>query len=492
MKRREPTSSNGLLYEQVADRVTQMIRKGSLKSGQRIPSIRKMSEQMSVAISTVMEAYRLLEDRGLVEARPQSGYYVRPKHARRVVSTEAPPEPEIQRLPLKPKPVRTTDLVEHNLCGAPRPRIVPLGSALPAPEFLPTEQLNRILARVVREDPAIASQYEFSPGLRGLREEIARRAMEAGTTFGPDDIVITTGATEALMLSLRVLTDPGDTVVVESPCYFGLLHLLKWLKLRAIEVSTDPRDGISLDALEQLFAQKTEIKAAVLNPNVHNPLGSIMPDEKKRHIADLLGRRRMPIIEDDTYGDLAFEPPRPKCIKAFDERENVIVCGSFSKTVAPGYRVGWVAPGRWHDAVNEFKQVSSLASATPTQLAMARYLSTGGFDRHLRRLRRVYKEQLQLLSDTVHRTFPTGTRATRPRGGHLLWVELPKSIDTRPLHEAVAAAGINIAPGSMFSAQGHYGNCLRLNAGIPWSAKVEKAIFTIGTIAKSFDGSESY
>lgn len=483
--KRRSKSSKDLLYEQVADRVTQMIRKGSLKSGDRIPSIRRMSDQMSVAISTIMEAYRLLEDRGLVEARPQSGYFVRPKHSRRIASATAPPEPELQRLSLKAGPVRTLQGVLDGYRAAAGSDMVPLGAAMAAPEFLPLEQLNRILARTVRDDPEIASRYEFSPGLRELREVIARRSMDAGCSFGPDDIVITTGATEALMLSLQAIAESGDTIAVESPCYFGLLHILRVLGLQAVEVSTDPRSGMSLDALEQLLDRDSTIKAVVLNPNVHNPLGCIMPDDKKRHIADLLGQHGVPVIEDDTYGDLAFDSPRPRCIRAFDHHDNVMVCGSFTKTLAPGYRIGWVAPGPWIDTVNELKLVSSLGSATPPQLAMARYLSTGGFDRHLRRQRRVYREQLQLLSDTVQKTFPPGTRATRAGGGYLLWIELPKSVDSHVLQEQAMEAGIGIAPGTMFSSRKYYRNCIRLNAAIRWSPKVEKAVATLGELATS-------
>lgn len=483
MAKRKASESRTLLYEQVADRVTQMIRKGSLKSGQRIPSIRRMSQQMSVAISTVMEAYRLLEDQGLVEARPQSGYFVRPKHARRVLSATAPPEPELRRMPLKARPVRTDQRVVDGFLAAAKAGMMPLGAATAAPEFLPSERLNRLLAKAVRDDPALASRYEFSPGLKELREVIARRAMDAGCTLGPDNIIITAGATEALTLSLQAVTEPGDTVAVESPCYFGLLHILRQLRLKAVEVSTDPRTGMSIDALEQLLHQKSAIKAVVLNPNVHNPLGGIMPDEKKRHIAELLGVRSIPLIEDDSYGDLAFESTRPRSIQSYDDDGNVIFCGSFSKTIAPGYRIGWVAPGRWTELVNELKLVSSLGAATPTQLAVARYLSTGGFDRHLRRLRRIYRDQLQLLSDTVHRTFPSGTRATRPAGGYLLWIELPETVDSHELQEQAAEAGISIAPGTMFSAHRHYRHCVRLNAAIRWTPKVERAVATVGELA---------
>lgn len=472
------------LYDQVAARVTHMIHKGTLQAGEKIPSIRRMSEQMSVAISTVLHAYQILEDRGLIEARPQSGYFVRPKHARRVSDTQAPLEPEMLKLPLRAGKAQIDDheLLRTHVVG--KQASIALGMAMPSPEFLPTEAINKHLSRVVRLTPEAASQYELAPGLKDLRMRIAQRAMECGCSFGPEEIVITTGTTEALALGLRAVTEPGDTIAVESPCYFGFLNLIDMLSLKVVEVSTDPRDGISLNDLEKLLGhKKVRIKALLLNPNVHNPLGSIMPDEKKRRIAALIRHAKVPVIEDDTYGDLAFETPRPRCLRSFDESNGVILCSSFSKTLAPGYRIGWIAAGRWHERVKDLKCTSSLGTATPPQMAIASYLENGGFDANLRRLRKVYREQVMLLSDTVRRNFPEGTRATNPKGGHLLWVELPESVDPDLLHERLTRNKIKLLSGSMFSAGGHYRRCLRLNAAVRWSPRVEKAIALIGRLA---------
>ncbi len=474
------------LYDQVARRVTQMINKGSLRPGERIPSVRRMSNQMSVAISTVLHAYQLLEDRGLIEARPQSGYFVKPKHSRRAIDAVAPLVPEMLSLPLRASHARIEDVLLAATESAVRPGSVPLGTAIQSPEFLPTDAINSHLLRAVRNDPVAASQYEFGSGLKQLRVRVSRRAMDSGCSLGPEEIVITNGTTEALSLALRAVTEPGDTVAVESPCYFGFLGLLNMLHLKVVEVSTDPRDGISTDRLEKLINHKSvTVKALIVNPNVHNPLGSIMPDEKKRRIVELMHRVKVPIIEDDTYGDLAFESPRPRCLKAFDDSDNVILCSSFSKTIAPGYRIGWTTAGRWHQRVKELKCVSSLGSATPPQMAIASYLDSGGFDAHLRRLRKTYRDQIRLLSDAVRRHFPNGTRATNPKGGHLLWVELPESVDTDTLHDQLAAKDITISPGSMFSAGRHYGNCVRLNAATPWSPRVEKAVALIGQLAEN-------
>jgi DNA-binding transcriptional MocR family regulator len=482
VKGRKPTR-----YEQVAQRVSKLIDKGVLKPGDRVPSIRKMSAQAGVAVSTVIEAYRLLEDRGLVESRPQSGYFVKPSHMRGMMAPSAPPEPELQSVPLRAGLVRSEDSLTRHMNIDQDSKIIQLGAGLPSAEFLPTALLNRILAREVRTHPAKANRYELTPGLAELRTQIARRMMNGGCSLGPDDIVITSGATEAMALALRAVTQPGDTVAVESPCYYGLLFLLRSLQLRAVEVGTCPRSGISINALEQLLASKSEVKALVINPNVHNPLGCIMPDDNKRHIAELFAANQIPIIEDDTYADLAFDTARPHCVHSFDKRENVMLCGSFSKTLSPGFRVGWIAASRWREAVHGMKLATSLGCATPMQMAVAKFLATGGFDHHLRRLRRTYQEQLSLLSHTVFHSFPAGTRATRPAGGHVLWIELPTTIDARELEDHALAKGIAIAPGPLFSVRGRYTNYLRLNAALSWTPEIEAAVKKVGRLAEKIE-----
>ena len=345
------------LYDRVADRVAKMIDKGALKPGDRIPSIRRMSKQMSVAISTVLHAYQILEDRGLIEARAKAGFFVRPKHTRFVAQARPPMEPEMLRLPLKAGRVKVGDIQMVRAQSIGDQASIALGMALPSPEFLPTDAINRHLSRAARLNGVAASQYTLTPGLEALRARVAQRAMDSGCNLGPEEIVITNGTTEALGLALRAVTEPGDTVAVESPCYFGFLSLIKLLSLKVVEVSTDPRDGISLHELEKLMNhRKLALKAILLNPNVHNPLGSIMPDENKRRIVELTTSANVAVIEDDTYGELAFDAPRPSCIKSFDRKDNVILCSSFSKTLAPGYRVGWIAAARWRSRVNDSKR----------------------------------------------------------------------------------------------------------------------------------------
>ncbi len=465
------------LYERLAREITHLIHKGTLRPGDRIPSIRKLVRQKSVSVATVMQAYQLLESRGLVEARPQSGFYVR------VPRWTPAPEPEIFHPSASSKKLNMAGLVMEVVGALNQPGLVNLGVAVPPPELLPTRELQRALSGGARRQPELANLCDPSIGVRSLRLEIARRAIETGCSLAPDDIVITNGATEALHLCLRAVTKPGDTVAIESPSYFGILQILEMLNLRACEIPTYPKEGICLDELAARLVRKS-VKACIFMTNFSNPLGSCMPEAKKRQLVELLARREIPLIEDDIYGSLSFGPARPGVAKAFDTLGLVLLCGSFSKTLAPGYRVGWVAPGRYQAEVHRLKHTCSLGNPTITQLALAEFLATGGYERHLRRLRRSYAQQMERMSASIARHFPAGTRLTRPQGGQVLWVELPGNVDALELHRAALANGISIAPGPIFSARQQYRNCLRLNYANPWSERLEQAVIQLGRMIR--------
>jgi len=463
------------LYHQVADRIARLIVGGTYRAGHRVPSVRRLSGQYRVSVSTVLEAYRLLEDRGVLEARPQSGYYVR--------SQERPPEPLKTTSCSEATELDVSTMVLNVLRESNRKELVPFGAAVPSPSFLPTSRLNRILAQEVRRDPNTSQSYDAVPGLPSLRIQIARRALEAGVTLTPDEIITTSGAQEAVQLCLRAVTRPGDTVAVESPTYFGLLEALESLHVKALEIATDPRTGICLDDLEEAL-DKEGIAAVVLVPSFGNPLGHCMPVDRRKRLAEMLRRFQVPLIEDDVYGELAFTPRRPPAVKAFDTSGDVLLCSSFSKTLAPGYRIGWAAPGRHFRRVELLKYSASVSTATPTQMAVAAFLAGGGFDRYLRRLRRTYRDLMQRLAAAIGDHFPEGTRVSRPEGGHVLWVELPSGADSLKLHAAALRHGISIAPGPLFSATGRYRNFMRLNGAVPWSERVEDAVVTLGRLVR--------
>ncbi len=463
------------LYELMAQRIGRLIDQGTLRPGDRVPSVRKFSRQHEVSIATVTQAYRLLESRGVVEARPQSGYYVK------APCWSPPAVPEVYM----PKPSATRVNVGELVCevikATRNPGLVQFGATLPAPGLFPTKQLNRAMGSVGRLHSVLGNSYDPAPGCASLRTQVARRAMEAGCELSPEDIITTCGGTEALHLCLRAVAAPGDTIAIESPTFFGILQMIESLGMRACEIPTYPRDGVCLDELEPRL-DRCKVKACVFTLNFSNPLGSCMPDDKKKRLVEILAKRQIPLIEDDIYGNLAFGPTRPKAAKAFDKQGLVLLCNSFTKTLAPGYRVGWTAPGRFRAQVEYLKIVTTSATATLPQMAIADFLATGGYDHHLRKIRRFYADQVQLVTAAVSRYFPEGTKVTRPTGGMVLWVEMAPEIDALELYRRALQEKITIAPGPIFSATRKFKNFFRLNCGRPWSESVENALFRLGRI----------
>lgn len=467
-------------YESLAEDIARSIRDGLLRPGQRLPSVRQTSARRKVSPATVFQAYYLLEARGLIRSRPRSGYYVADD------ARPLPPEPERASQPADgARPVDVSELVFEVLESAMVHDVVPLGSAFPSPLLYPLDKLGRAMAGAAQSLDPWSTVDDLTPGKVQLRRQIALRYLIAGVQVSADEIVITNGALEALNLCLQAVTRPGDTVVVESPCFYAALQALERHGLHALEVPTHPREGIDLDALAQAI-ERHRPAACWLMTSFQNPLGCTLPDEKKRALVDLLDRHDIPLIEDDVYAELYFGERRPPPAKAFDRGGRVLHCGSFSKSLAPGYRVGWVAPGRYRREIAHHKLTFSLATSAPSQLGLAVYLEKGGYERHLRRLRKTLERQQQEYMGAIARHFPEGTRMTRPQGGYFLWVELPSQVDALALHRQALAQGISLAPGPMFSASRAFRHCIRLNYGHPLDARAEQAITTLGTLATAF------
>jgi DNA-binding transcriptional MocR family regulator len=465
------------LYETLADDLVGVISKGTLRAGDRLPSVRQLSHQRRVSVSTVLQAYLLLESRGVVETRPQSGHFVRAARA------AAAAEPRAPRALTQASRVSVSDLVARVYGASRDPRLVLLGAAHMSPSLLPTENLNRRLAAVARSAGGAGVAYDIPPGLPALRRQIARRAAEHALAIGASEIVTTFGTMEALHLCLRAVADAGDTIAVESPTYYGILQLIESLGMRALEIPANAGTGLDLSHLSAALRQN-RVRACLVVPSFSNPLGALMPDEAKRELVTTLARREIPLIEDDIYGDLHFDGPRPLPAKAFDQHGLVMLCGSFSKTLAPGYRVGYCVPGRFFEKVERLKFSQTVGTATLPQMALADFLENGGYERHLRRLRRALADQVARVSDAIIGAFPVGTRISRPRGGFVLWVEMPPGKSALDLHARALEEKISIAPGPIFSAKQRFGSCFRVSAGFPWSDKIERSIRTLGAIAR--------
>lgn len=466
------------LYTKIAANLGELIQNGALRPGDRMPSVRKSSRHNNVSVTTTVQAYLALENNGLIEARPRSGFFVRYR-PRQVLSEPSISRPNGRNAAKEPRSVLTEVLDAVNVEG-----VVQLGAGSPGVDLFPVQKLNRMLAAATRRTGGAGIEYVMPPGCATLRRALARRAMEWGVTISPEEILITNGGMEALAIALRAVTKPGDAVAVESPTHFGFIDLIEQLGLKAVEVATHPREGMCLDSLERVL-QTRRITACLAIPNFNNPLGSLMPQESKKRLVEILAKSGIPLIEDDINGDLHFEGKRPHVAKSYDKTGRVLLCGSFSKTLAPGYRIGWLIPGQFFDRTKSLKSATSGATATLPQLALADYLANGGYDHHLRGLREALKRQVERVRHAVSESFPAETRITRPAGGFVLWAELPLGVDAVSLHRKALRQKISIAPGPMFSPTQGFRNFIRLSCGQRWSRDIDRAIITLGTLLHS-------
>ncbi len=473
-----------LAYRRVGGVLARLIDNGTLRTGDRMPSVRELCRRERVSPATVLQAYAELERAGLVEVRERSGHYVRARSLATLRASGAGggEAPRTLRPDAEPTQVGVSDEVARLLDQAADPGIVSLGTSVPAPELLPLAELERAVTAAARRDPYLIGKYSFAGGHPGLRRVLAARFATLGCEAAPDEITITAGAMESLNLAVRAVTRPGDIVVVESPGYFGVLEIVESLGLKALPVPGDCGHGPDLRALAQAL-EDHPVKAVVLVTSFSNPTGSCMAPERRGELVELLADHGVPLVEDDIYGDLYFGAERPRPARAWDRAGEVLYCGSFSKTLAPGLRLGWVAGGRFHERVRRLKNITSVGSPGPAQAGLADYLSTQAYDRHLRRLRRAFAEQVAEMRAAVLAHFPAGTSASDPGGGCFLWVQLPAGVDAVELQRLAAERGVGIAPGPLFCPHGNYRNYIRLGCGSPWSPRIETAVRTVGELA---------
>lgn len=467
------------LYEQLANAIAQSIQEGVLCRGDKLPSIRQASTNRNVSPSTIFQAYYLLEARGLISARERSGYFV----TSGTLGIPSLPEP-IANTNEELTQVDVSELVFEVLESIREKNVVPLGSAFPSPLLFPLNNLARTMASSVQIMDPWSSVDNISPGDVNLRRQIALRYMVDGLHVPTDEIIVTNGALEALNLCLMAVTRPGDTILIESPTFYAALQSIERIGLKAVEVPSHPRDGVDLKAMASAI-ERHQPKACWLMTNFQNPLGSLLSDEKKKDLVTLLTKHQVPLIEDDVYGELYFGDKRPIPAKAFDTDGLVMHCSSFSKCLAPGYRVGWVAAGRYSKVIERLKLTTTLSASVPAQIALAKYLQKGGYDKHLRKLRHTLLVNQIKFVEAIERYFPEGTRLTRPQGGYFLWVKLPDGISALELHRMALAKGISIAPGPIFSAQRGFTDYIRLNYGHIWDARIEDALATLGALVRN-------
>jgi DNA-binding transcriptional MocR family regulator len=445
--------------------------------GDKLPSVRQLSKEQGISLSTAFQAYYSLESRGLIEARPQSGYYVKfsRNHTFDLPKVSPPPDDAV--------PVSVGDMINNVYMDFNNEQILNFSMGAPAVELLPMAKLNKAVMHSLRESRTSCLHYEHVQGNVGLRRQIARQAFNWGGTPSEDDIVVTAGAVEAMSLCVKAITNPGDAIAIESPTYFAIFQIMESHGLKVVEIPTDPETGIDIEYLEQAIP-RFDIKACLFVNNFNNPLGSCMPDDRKKQLVDMLAEKQIPLIEDDIYGELYFGKSRPKTCKTFDKNGLVLHCASFSKSLAPGYRIGWTIPGRFKDKVISLKRMHTVSTNTLTQAAVANFLSNGRFELHLRHLRKaLYTQSLRYLQ-AISEYFPEDTRVTRPQGGFTLWIEMNPRVNAYKLHKRALKHSIGVAPGQIFSSQGRFENCIRIGYGEPWSDRVAQGLQTLGKLIR--------
>ncbi|WON78542.1 PLP-dependent aminotransferase family protein [Serratia sp. UGAL515B_01] len=464
-------------YEQLAQQIREQIENRVWRAGDKLPSLRESGKRSGLSLMTVVQSYQLLESQGWIVARPQSGYYV-------TARPQALPQARRNEDLLLSEQVDINAFIFDVLQASKDPTIVPFGSAFPDAALFMQPKLASALSSVARKFTPHSSLANLPPGNDALRRHIAQRYALSGMQVGPDEIVITAGAMESLSLSLQAVTQQGDYVAIESPAFYGALQTLERLRLKAVAIATHPQYGIDLDSLQQALEQYP-IKACWLMTHFQNPLGASLPEANKQRLVAILHERQVSLIEDDVYGELYFSAERPLPAKALDHVGQILHCSSFSKCLAPGFRVGWVAAGRYAPQVQRLQLMSTVSTSVPMQMAIADYLLHGGYDIHLRRLRRVLSQRQSAMRQAIANHFPPSVKVSRPDGGYFLWIELVTTQSSLELYQHALAKGISIAPGRMFTIGNHFNHCFRLNASFEWNDRLEEAIKTLAKLIRS-------
>lgn len=443
------------LYLQLANRLKEQIHLGHFKEGEKLPSVRQLSVEHKVSISTIQEAYRVLELEHLVMAKPKSGYFVQ-------TSKDLPEIPKASKPPQRPMDVSQWEDVLSMLLTNEQGRLCQFQHAMPNMRAKTLKPLLKNLYDLNKNRAYEGMSYGAIQGDLSLRTQLTRLTAASGCQLHADEFVVTSGCQEALSVCLRAVAKEGDIIAVESPGFYGAMQAIKGANLKVLEIPTDSSSGLSIEALKFALDQ-WPIKAILVTPTVNNPQGYVMPEDRKQSLYQLAQEYDIAIIEDDIYGDIAFEYPRPKTIKSFDKDGRVMLCSSFSKVLAPGFRVGWIAPGRYINKVMHIKYVSSSMCPTLPQIAIASFIRERSYEKHLRVMRKEYAAARDHLRSGIKQYFPKGTCVSYPEGGFVMWVELPKQYNSEELAHSAKQKGIILAPGQVFSATGKYRNCLRFN-----------------------------
>lgn len=460
------------LYEEIAEKISHQLDSGILCPGEKLPSLRTQGRRYRCSLSVVMQAYALLEAQGRIFSVEKSGFFASSQHSMPL------PAPEQDHFSLQSKEAEPVSIIGKIVEASNDSSIVPLGAGVPDQSFLPGGAIKRVIHQTMKDHRGILSGYTGELGLWELRREITQVMEMRGVEADPEEILITNGCTEALALAVQSCSSPGDVIVLESPVFLGIIQILKVLKRRILTIPTSPESGMDLNRLEEVLRNE-EVKAVVMTAIYQNPLGFLMPEENRIRAVELANRYGITLIEDDIYHDCSFRHRQERPLKSFDTEGRVLYCSSFSKTLAPALRTGWLMGGSRQRQCRNLKMAQSLGNSALIQKVLAEYLSGPGYLKHLIRLQKIISRQAVEMTLLLTRYLPEGTAITQPEGSYYLWVELPERYDSLKLFEKLLKKGISIVPGEAFSPEERYRSSMRISYASPITEDTEKALQTL-------------
>ncbi len=444
-----PTSAK---YKLIADQIIQDIKTNKLSLGQRLPSLRQLRKQQGISMTTALNSYRSLEERGWIVTSPKSGFFV---------STPFDAS-DIPRLPQFLSSAKGISLEGQYSSLQAECVDGPFGISRLNPEYVPLTTLKRSIKRITQRGDDLLQSYANPQGLSSLRNAIAEHFGAQGFSLAENELCITSGCMDAIRISLLATSKPGDAIAVSSPCFDGLLDLLRSMQRQVVEIPCTS-DGVDIQQLEAQFAND-QVAAALFSSSHMNPHGISLSVEQKRSLAELANRYRMPIIEDDVYGELGFDNSFPLPIKHWDENGYVLWCSSISKTLASGLRIGWCSAGRYLNTCRSICVTESLGKNGLMQASLADFIAAGHYKRHLQSITRKILANTVAYRQLLLDRLPQGSAISAPRGGLVLWVQVPRLDDAR-LRELAAAAKLDLRLGGQFTSRRFYRDCFRINAG---------------------------
>ena len=472
-------SATEFLYQQVIDFVDYQEQSGALRPGDKLPSLRKLSRQFDISVPTVKQAYVELERQGTISARPQSGYYLKAKQARTLLPMRA------TWASCQPTEISCRSLIEQVYEAVHVPDSVALGISNPVNAHPPDKTLARLMRTVLSRVSEKAVSYGPINGDPKLRLNLAFRYQEHGVLVNHEDLIITNGAQEALSIALQCVAERGDIIAVESPCYFGQIELIESLGMKALEVYTCTEEGVCVAELAKVIKEH-HVKACLFSTAISNPLGSMMTDKQRQAMVNLLEKNNIVLIEDEVYSDLYFTEKRPVPAQLYSKKGLVLTCSSFSKTAAPGYRVGWLLPGKFEEKAKRIKRAQSCSTSMLQQWTLTDYLMSGEYDRHLQVLRKTLRYNCERMRALIAENFPEQVCISKPKGGSVLWLRCRSHVDTSQFFNQAIAQGVNFAPGEIFSPSGKYKNFMRISYGVQWSDKIDQAVKVLGKLVYDY------